>query len=178
MMAGNAYVSREHLLEFAYFSEESKEKRLHTKHSNILYYVDQLTMSLYHGEYENENDKINAYNAALTLWEIVIYDENYMFYHFRIEQIYVMLARSYANLKKREETISALKKAYYHAKCFDNPPEDEQHYTSNFVKHATYDASKTSKNYTGTLTEDLNEWMKNNVFDFIREDAEFISLSK
>ncbi len=178
MMAGNAYVSREHLLECAYFSEESTAQRLHTKHSNILYYMDQLTMSLYHGECENENDKINAYNTALTLWKTLIYDDNYMFYHCRIEQIYVLLARSYANQKKRVETIAALKKAYHHAKCFDNPPEGEQHYTSVFVKSATTDASKTSRNYTGTLLEDLKKWMKNSVFDFIREDAEFISLSK
>ena len=64
MMAGNHYVCREDLLEHAYFTEESKGKRLHTKHSNILYYLDQLTMNMYYGEYEDENDKIDACKAA------------------------------------------------------------------------------------------------------------------
>ncbi len=178
MMAGNRYVCRENLLEHAYFTEESKEERLYQKHSNILYYLDQLTMNLYYGEYEDENDRIDACNVALTLWETLIYDGNYLFYHCRIVSICVLLAKAYAKLKKRENTIDALKKALYHANCYDNLQKCEQHFTSAFVKFATCDASKTSTNYTGTLEADIRNHMQNSVFDFLREDAEFIQLGK
>ena len=178
MMAGSHYVCREDLLEHAYFTEESKGKRLHTKHSNILYYLDQLTMNMYYGEYEDENDKIDACKAALNLWETLIYDNNYLFYHCRIVSIYILLAKSYAKLEKRENTIDSLRKALYHAKCYDNLPKCEQHFTSIFVKSATCDASKTSTNYTGTLEDDIRNHMKNSVFDFIREDAEFLALGE
>ncbi len=176
MMAGGFYTCREHLLEHAYFTEKSKEKKLYTKHTNILKCMDHLTMNIYFGEYENEEERINAYNAALVLWKTLIYDDNYLFYHCRIESIYILLAKSYAKLRKRDETINALKKAFHHANCFDNPPEGEQHFTSVFVKHATSDASTISKNYTGTLTEGVMKSLQNKAFDFIREDEEFIRL--
>ena len=75
-------------------------------------------------------------------------------------------------------TLDELKKALDHAKCYDNLPKCEQHFTSIFVKSATCDASKTSTNYTGTLEDDIRNHMKNSVFDFIREDAEFLSLGE
>lgn len=178
MMAGGFFTCREHLLEHAYFTEGSKEKQLQTKHSNILNCMDHLTMSMYYGDYENENDIITACNAALSLWKTLIYDENYLFYHCRITSIYVLLAKSYAKLKKREETFDALKKGLIHARYYDNLPRCEQHFTSIFVMAATSDASKTSTNRTGTLEEDVHEHMKNKVFDFIREDAEFLALGE
>ncbi len=178
MMAGGFFTCREHLLEQAYFTEESKEKCLQTKHTNILHAMDHLTMTMYSEKYEDENDRINACNTALALWKTLIYDGNYLFYHCRIESICVLLARAYAKRKEREKTIHALKEALIHAKYYDNLPKCERHFTSVFVKYATCDASKTSKNYTGTLEEDLRRHMQNGVFDFLREDEEFIQLCK
>lgn len=178
MMAGTLFVCREKLLEHAYFSEQSRGKRLNVKHSNILKYMDLLTMNMYYGKYENEEEKINACSAALKLWQTLIYDGNYQFFHCRIQKIYISLAMSYGKLQKRLETIDALRKALYHAKCYDNLPEGEQHYTSTFVRAATSDVSGHTKNYTFTSTDDVMRFMKSKVFDFIRNDAEFIELGK
>lgn len=177
MMAGNIYTCRESLLEHVYFTEESKEKRLEIKHGNILTYMDLLTQNLYYGEYDTVDDRINACHAAVSMWRALIYDGNYLFYHVRLQAIYLTLARLYASQKKREETIDSLKKAFYHAKMFENHPEGEQHLTSVFVRAVTSDASKCTKNYSGTNTDEVKEMMKiDNTFDFLRNDEEFIAL--
>ena len=178
LMAGNMVVCRESLLEHAYFTEESKEKRLSTKHTNILSFMDSLTENLYYGTYKSTEESIQACNAALTLWKTLIYDGNYLFYHCRVTKIYEMLARAYGKLGKEEETIDALKSALYHAKCFDTLPKDEQHYTSIFVNAASSDASKFSKNYTESDIDTVKEFMKSKVFDFLRHDERFLSLGK
>lgn len=173
MMADSLFACREALLEYAYFTEESKEKKKRIKHLNMLNYMDLLTMNLYYGKYEREEDKIDAYNASLTLWKTLIYDENYQFFHCRIQKIYLALAMSYANLQKPSETIDALKKAMYHAKCYDNLPKEELHYTSIFVNAATSDASGFTKNYTFTNADSVIKISKLKVFDFVRKHLDF-----
>ena len=173
MMANTFYTSREKLLESAYFTEDSKEEKKRIVHSNMLMYIDQLTMALYYGKYESEEEKIDACNAALTLWNTLIYDGNYLFFHCRIQKIYLTLAISYAKLQKSSETIEALNKAFYHAKCYDDLPDKELHYTSVFVKSATSDASGFSKNYTFTNTDDVIRFTRSKRFDFIRDKLNF-----
>ena len=107
LMAGNLFVCRERLLEFAYYTEESQGKRLKVQHMNMLNYMDSLCMNLYYGKYETEEEKITACNAALTLWKTLIYDGNYQFFHCRIQKIYMSLAVCYAKLQKSPETIVA-----------------------------------------------------------------------
>ena len=173
MMADSLFACREALLEHAYFTEESKDKRKAIKHLNMLNYMDLLTMNLYYGKYESEEDKINACNAALTLWNTLIYDGNYQFFHCRIQKIYLSLAMSYAKLKKSRETIEAIKKALHHAKCYDNLPKEEVHYTSTFINAATSDASGFTKNYTFTNADDVTRISKLKMFDFVRNDLDF-----
>ena len=175
MMAGNLFVCRDRLLESAYFTEESKDKQKGIKHQNILNFMDLLTMNLYYGKYKSEEEKIYACNAALNLWNTLIYDGNYQFFHCRIQKIYMSLAMSYAKLQKQAETVEALKKALYHAKCFDDLPMEILHYTSIFVSSAISDASGFSKNYTCTNVDDVIGFSKNKAFDFIRDSLEFIN---
>lgn len=176
MMADSLFACREALLEHAYFTEESKNKKKEIKHLNILNYMDLLTTNLYYGKYECEEDKIDACNAALTLWSTLIYDGNYQFFHCRIQKIYLTLAMSYAKLHKSAETIDALKKALYHAKCYDDLPKEELHYTSIFVNAATSDASGFTKNYTFTNTDDVMRISKLKIFDFVRDDLDFSNM--
>ncbi len=173
MMADSLFTCQEVLLETAYFTEESKDKKKKTKHLNILNYMDLLTMNLYYGKYEREEDIIDACNAALTLWKTLIYDENYQFFHCRIQKIYLQLAISYAKLQKPQETIYSLKKAVYHAKCYDNLPQTEQPYTSMFVNGATSDASEFTKNYTVSNVDNIIRCSKSKLFDFIRDSLDF-----
>ncbi len=173
MMADSLFACREALLEYAYFTEESKEKKKKIKHLNMLNYMDLLTQTLYYGKYENEEDKIAACKAALTLWETLIYDGNYQFFHCRIQKIYQALAMSYAKLQNPTKTIEALKKAMYHAKCYDNLPEEELHYTSTFINAATSDASGFTKNYTFTNADSVIKISKLKIFDFVRNHLDF-----
>ena len=176
MMADSLFACREHLLEHAYFTDESKEKKREVKHLNMLNYMDLLTQNLYYGKYESEEDKINACKAALTLWETLICDGNYQFFHCRIQKIYLTLAVGYARLQKSGETIDALKKAFYHAKCYDNLPKEKVRYTSIFVNAAKSDASGFSKNYTFTNQDDVIRFSKNKTFDFVKNDLDFCDM--
>lgn len=178
MMSVGMYGCREMLLENAYFTDESREKKRRLQHFNILEHMDLLTQKMYYGKYGSEEEKIKACRAALDLWQTLIYDGNYQFFHCRIEKIYINLAMSYAKLGKREEAIEALRGAFCHARSYDSLPCGEMHYTSAFVSSATSDKSKHTKNYTCTNTDDVKRFMQNKVFDFIRGDAEFKSLVK
>ncbi|MBQ7940735.1 MAG: helix-turn-helix transcriptional regulator [Clostridia bacterium] len=177
-MAGCMFTSRQELLESAYFTEESKEKKRAVKHRNNLDYMDLLTMNLYYGQYPNEEEKIRACRAALALWEALIYDGNYLFFHCRIQNIYSNMAWGYAKLQNREETIQALKMAMHHAKCYDELPAGEQHYTSVLVNAATSDTASFSKNYTATNQQNVLTFMKNKCFDFVRDDPAFVELAE
>ena len=83
---------------------------------------------------------------------------------------------SYAKLHKSDETIEAIKKALYHAKCYDNLSKEELHYTSIFVNAATSDASGFTKNYTFTNADDVMRISKLKIFDFVRDDLDFTNI--
>lgn len=176
-MAGCMFTSRQELLESAYFTEESKEIKRAVKHRNNLNYMDLLTMNLYYEQYPTEEEKIRACRAALTLWETLIYDGNYLFFHCRIQSIYSNLARGYAKLQNREKTIEAFKMAVYHAKCYDELPAGKRNYTSVLVNAATDDKAGFTKNYTSTNQQNVLAFMKNKCFDFVRDDPAFVELA-
>lgn len=176
MMASSAFACRDELLANAHFTPESKEKKLCAMHRNILTYTNLLTQNMLHAEYGSIDDKCCACKAALKLWETIIYDGNYLFYHSSIYQIYILLASCYAKLERKAETLDALKNAFYHAERFDAPPEDKQHYTSIFVKAQTFSASNIVKNYSSPTADGVKSTMKKKEFDFLRDDEEFITL--
>ncbi len=177
-MATDLYVSKQILLSYAYFTEESKQKRLEVKHQNILQYTDLLCSGLQSGKYDSEEDKIKSLNAAITIWKTLIYDDNFLFYSCRMNSLYVTLAFSYAKLKNREETLSALKNAFYYAEKYDSQPIGKQHFTSIFINYACSDSSRSTTNTTKSNKEIMREYMGFNEFDFLREDDEFIEMCK
>lgn len=170
--------SREILVESAYFTDENREKKLLQRHKNILNLLDYVTQRIYYEKYDDPSEKIDACKTALKLWETVIYDGNFIFFHCRLQKIYTLMARGYAELNNANETLSALEKALYHAKKFDSIPSGELPYTSKYVKYAIEDISFDTKNYTETNSEIVHKFMKSKKFDFIREDPRFIALTK
>lgn len=178
LMAGSFISCREKLLEFAYFTDESRGKRVQLKHDNILNYMDSLCSNLCYGNYDTQEDKINACNAALTLWSTLIYDGNYQFYHCRIQKIYLLLAYCYANLQKHTETLESLKKALFHTRAYDNLPEGERNYTSVFIKLSVSNRASHSKNYVETNEETVKSHMKRKAFAFLHNDPDFLELVK
>ncbi len=170
--------SKEILLEHAYYSDASLAKKLRREHTNILSMLDHICMNIYYEQHDDPNERIIACNTALKLWETVVDDGNYLFYHCRLKSIYELLARFYAELKNADETIKALEKALYHARKFDLLPSGELNYTAKFVRFAIEDTSSNTKNYTETDVELVHKRMKRKDFDFIREDPRFIALTK
>ncbi len=177
-MAPRIFVSQDILMEHVYFTAEHAEKKREVKQSNILTFMDNLCMNLYYGKYPTTQEKIKACHMAISLWETLIYDGNYLFYHCRLEAIYMVLAFKYAELCDKENTLWALEKALHHAECFDNRPFEKQHFTSIFVNQVTSGASGTFKNYAFTDKEDVRIKMKAKCFDFVRDDKTFKALQK
>lgn len=175
--APSFYTSKEFLLEKAYFSEGSKEKQLNIKHNNILNLIDRITCNIYREKYDNPQDKLYAYESALTIWNTTISDGNFLFYHCRIKDIYELIAKCYAEIGNADEAVRALSNAMYHAKQYDNLPCEVLKFTSPLVRHATTDMSHSSKNYSGTNADLLREHIKyNSSFDFIRTRPEIEEL--
>ena len=175
-MAGNFYTCTQTLLENAYYTHEGEKKALTVKHSNTLQFMDHICMNLYLCSDRTPEEQIFACETALKLWKTLIYDDNFLFYHCRISDIYYYVAAANANLLNKHETLENLKKALEHVGKYDNQPYGEQYYTAAFVCATCSDRSKTSKNYTETYTELIREYMKNTCFDFIRDDPEFMAL--
>ncbi len=173
-MAVSAWQCRESLLESAYFTEESRDKRLNIMHANRLYYMDRLAASLIYGCDIRDGERLSALETALRIYELIICDGNYLFYHCRIADIFSYIAMMHAGRQRVGETLEAVKKALYHARAYDTLPAEEQRYTSVFLRCASSDPSRCSKNYTETHTKVVMDRFKNHEFDFIRENREFL----
>ena len=172
-MAGAFETCREMLLPHAYFTDEGKKQKREREHFNNLKFVDSLTLTIiYYGETAEE--KIFACETALRIWEAIIYDGNYLFYHTRIANIYGSLASVYAAEGDRNKTIECLSHMIEHQKAFDTLPFEKQHYTSMFVCHETM--LTVGKNYSCTEVELGKRHMGEPCFDFIRDDPEFIEI--
>lgn len=177
-MAGNLYTCRNVLLGQAYYTEEGEKKALAQQHQNNLAFMDMLSRNIYLGDYASPEEVIFACETAIKLWTTLIYDGNFLFYHCRMREIYCRLAKNHAKLYHRNETLESLKNALEHAQKNDGLPVGEQPFTSAFVSLATSDKSKSSKNYKESETELVFQELKSNVFDFLRDDIEFLELSK
>lgn len=171
--ASSIFCSYEFLMEAAF--RVDSEKHLEHKHHNILIFLDSITQGIALQSCKNEEDKIFALKTALSIWDNVIYDGNFLFFHCRLALIYRLLSLEYAKLGKIQETIEALEKAKYHATKKENLPDGKLYYTSLFINKAYHDNSKSSKNFSNTEVDIIAETLQNKVFDYMRETKEFIT---
>ncbi len=172
-MAGKFDESSEILLARAYFTDENRDLRTKQRHLNNLNFMDLLCMNLYYQHGETPEERISACETAAKLWNTLIPDGNFLFFHCRLQRLYQILARSHAELGHKAETVTAIRMALHHADAFDRQPSGEQHYTSPFVCAAAENIEGYTKNYEETNTAVVRRWMKSSIFDFIREEPEF-----
>lgn len=170
-MAGSYYSCRETLLAHAYFTGESREKALHSRHQNTLAYMDFLCMNLATEKGLSPEEAIFACETAQKLWSALIHDGNFLFYHSRMAWLSYQLAKNYAILQKREETLFHLQQSAFHARAFDELPFGEQTYTSVFVRFAT-----SNKDFPTDKLDTLRSSLQNACFDFVRDDPAFTAL--
>ena len=170
--ATDLYCCREILLESAY--RVNSEKYLSQKHSNSLHYLDLLTMNIFLVKYKDSSEKIFALKTALTIWNAVFYDGNFLFYHCRIAQIYRYLAIEYAKCKDEVNVIESLRLAKKHAQAKEKLPDGKHYYTSIFLNKTYHDNSTSSKNFSCSEIDLISNILADKVFDFIRESKEFL----
>lgn len=171
--APSLYCSREILMASAY--APSSPRLVTVRSGNTMQLLDLLHQNILNTEYKNDPETLRACNALLTIWNALFYDENFLFYHCRIEEIYAKLATVYAKEKDKARTLDALRKTQYHARRYDLLPDEDMPYSGIFFEGATFDKSKTSKNYTETHIEMLRKLTANACFDFLRDDSDFIA---
>ncbi len=173
-MAGSMYTCREILREHAYFTEEGKKKGKSARHHNNLTFMDFLCGNIvFDANKLPPEERVVHYETALKLWETLIYDGNFLFYYNRIIPYAFYLAKAYAELGKRDETLAALRKAVTWSDENDAIPVGERDYTSRFVNAA---------GSTKPFEEDNTEWNRNFLgdacFDFVRDEADFREIAK
>ena len=170
------YCCRENLLEHAYFTEKSLNKKIQRKHQNNLDYLDCITMNMYLMRDMPPEYVLMANLSAIKLWETLIPDGNFLFYHCRLRQMYENLAACYAKMGNADEAVKALESALFHAHEFDAIPEGDHKYTSPFVCGTEFSTSGFSKNYTESDADLVKKFMRGKKFDFVRSDPRFVAL--
>ena len=177
-MGGDIWVSRQILLEKAYFTEEGEKEGRRVQDDNVLHFMDSICCRLsWRVEVDPENELRNC-QTALTLWQALIPDGNFLFYHSRIYRLYAQIAECHAKAGRKAETFDALHNAAYHAKKRDSLPSGSQNFTSPFVSAAASAPEESRKNYSETEYELFRDRLSNPCFNFIRDDPEFAALTE
>lgn len=174
-MMGNFWTCREMLLSRIMDGEEGLEWKQHffcyaLTHQFVLQAIDIAR------QYTDE-ERIQVYHTMFAIYDIVYPNGDYGFEAVHISNHYGTLAYLYAKTKNREGTLSALREALRFALMFDRKEMDGQPHTSLlFNKLAiSYDGTK---NYTGNTCSLRLKELKRKVYDFLREDAEFMEIQK
>lgn len=175
-MAPSFYCSWEMFLERAYFTEENRDKALYIRHQNILSMFDSATHRIRTQSWATPEERIAAYETVVKLWNTMIPDGNFLFYHCRLAETHTSLANNYAMLGDRENALKNLTAALYHANAYENQTPGEVHYTVPWLSSAYADCTKTSKSAPITQIGQLKNALTNTWYDFLREDAEFIAI--
>jgi len=126
--------------------------------------------------YDNEDDRIFAYETALKMWQLLFYDENYLFYHVRFFEIHSWLAKAYAKKSDKAKALEHLAAAKKHGTLYESVPEGTHNYTSIFANTWWHNKEKTTKNTPNTVYDNLKTLFKEECFGFIRDDPEFTAL--
>lgn len=171
-MAGSCYVCREILLEKAYFTENSGQKAREMRQRNLLTFLDFVSGRIVHEMYESAEERIFALNSALKLWETVIPDGNYLFYHTRVGEIHDLLARCHAAKRERERTLEHLRLALGHAAAYDGIPCGAHSFTSPLISAAGVTQGE-SFSVTESVKRDI---LREDCFAFLRDDPAFLAI--
>ena len=99
-------------------------------------------------------ERINFVNASNQMYQLVISDENYLFFHHRLAWNYRRLAELYLDSGEDDKSILFLEKAFTHARLYDNLP-DTAKYTAPFISYCEYGKEDFAKSWEGDECEML-----------------------
>lgn len=174
-MAPSFYCSREKFLERAYFTEENRDKARGMLHQSTLMFLDCVSQNIRTQSWATPEERIAAYETVVKLWNTMIPDGNFLFYHCRLAETHTSLANNYAMLGDRENALQNLTAALHHANAYENQTPGEVRYTVPWLSSAYADCAKTSKSAPITQTEQLKNALSNRWYDFLRDDPDFIA---
>lgn len=112
---------------------------------------------------------------SIDLLHLMFEDQDFGFFHELLSLAHKHIARFYASLKNREKTLTELKEAVAHAEALLDYDPCEKH-TSLIVRGREYGTFRTNTEENPTLST-LND-LKNERFDFLRDDPEFLDLTE
>lgn len=124
-----------------------------------------------------DEERIKVYHTMFAIYDAVYPNGDYGFEAVHISNYYGTLAYLYAKMGNREGTLDALREAVRFALMFDRKENDGQQYTSPLFNKLTISYSGT-KNYTGNTCSQRLKGLKRKVYDFLREDADFMEIQK
>lgn len=117
------------------------------------------------------NDEIaEIYHKAIAIYELVIDDGNFGFYHTRLEVLHRELAKIYAGKQDEERTLYHLFEAADHAIAFVQCGGASD---MTCLLLRGYKNSNTSTNVSANNAKVMLEKLENPVFDFVRDREEF-----
>ena len=174
MMMGSFYTCREMLLSRIMDGDEGVECKQNFLHT--LTHELNLQAFVLAQQYTDE-EHIKVYHAMFAIYDIVYPNGDYGFEAVHISNHYGALAYLYAKTKNREGTLSALREAVRFALMFDRKEMDGQQHTSPLFNKLTI-SYKGTKNYMGNTCGLCLQGLKSKVYDFLREDAEFMEIQK
>ena len=137
--------SRQLFFERAYFTEENREKSIGICHQNILSMFDYASHRIRTQTWETPEERIEADETVVKLWNTLIPDGNFLFYHCRLAEAHTTLANNYAILGNREKALANLTAAVHHAISYESQEPGEVHYSAPWLSHAYADCAKSSK---------------------------------
>ncbi len=152
--------------------------------TNLLKLTDLIAQTLIHLSFTkgkniphlSMDEKIDFVLSANKLYQLIIPDENYLYFHSRLARNHRRLAELYLAKHDPESCLLHLNQAFYHAKCYDELPSSS-HYTSPFISFCEFDKNTYPNNEEVNECERLRYMMTaQGVFDTLNKDPRFIKL--
>ncbi len=119
-----------------------------------------------------QTERIHISEQIIKLFALVYEDGCYGFYHSRISEWYMRLARYHAQTGDRQETIRCLQYAIEHGKAYDALGNGQ--YTALLVNRLTYRSGRNSEKAVQVRVRE----MADSCFAFIKEDPAYKALSQ
>ena len=116
-------------------------------------------------------EKIEAYTFAIDILKRLFSDDNVGFYANYFSLYYHYIAFQYAQLNDKENVLRNLKESARYA--INEANLKDMDYTAPMVNRLKHKNQNTTKNYKGNACNLRLEGLKNNVFNFVRDEDAF-----
>ncbi len=157
---------------------EARIKTVQDNFTVLLELFDKLLLSTYGREEVGKRDVILLKEKAII--DTIFENGDYGIYNHNIQNIYYRCARDQAHIKNKEKTLIYLKECIKYTISYDDLrfKNKIQKHTSFLVDRLTTDMQDYTFSDEQTLTEYMKEELRDELFDFIREEEDFKQIVK